>query len=134
VIKAVALLLVMLLQVSTVHAADAPATQPMGETGPGVPKFKVRPGYKVTLVAEHFGEARFIELGPDGEIYVSQPDRGRIVCLRDPDAEGLQKHHHICEMPQRGQGAWPAVVQGLAVVHRIRLGPQGPQHQKQWRG
>jgi glucose/arabinose dehydrogenase len=92
VIKSIALLLVMLLQVSTVCAADVPATQPMGETGPGVPKFKVRPGYKVTLVAEHFGQARFIELGPDGEIYVSQPDRGRIVCLRDPDAEGVYKN------------------------------------------
>ena len=93
--KPIALLLMLLLQVSTAMAADVPATQPMGQTGPGVPRFKVRPGYKVTLVAEHFGQARFIELGDAGEIYVSQPDRGRIICLRDPDADGVYKTNTV---------------------------------------
>jgi glucose/arabinose dehydrogenase len=87
VIKKLSSMFALLLAASISHAADAPA----GETGPGVPQFKVRPGYKVTLVAEKFGQARFIELGPDGEIYVSQPDKGRIVCLKDPDADGVYK-------------------------------------------
>ncbi len=81
------LLLIVFLQTSITRADDLP----VGDTGPGVPKFKVRPGYKVTLVADHLGQARFIELGPDNEIYVSQPGRGRILCLRDPDADGVYK-------------------------------------------
>jgi glucose/arabinose dehydrogenase len=85
--KKFAMLVVVLLSVANLFAADAP----MGETGPGVPKFKVRPGYEVTLVAEHFGQARFIELGDSGELYVSQPNSGKIVCLRDPDADGKYK-------------------------------------------
>jgi glucose/arabinose dehydrogenase len=76
-----------LLSGSVLFAADLPA----GETGPGVPKFKVRPGYEVTLVADRLGEARFIELGPDNELYVVQPNHGRILCLRNPDEKGVYK-------------------------------------------
>ncbi len=65
---------------------------PAGEVGPGVPAFTVRPGYRVTLAASNFGQARFIEFGDDGNtLFVSQPDAGRIICLRDPDAMGKYK-------------------------------------------
>lgn len=78
--------------VATSIATLSQAAQPqMGETGPGVPKFIVRPGYTVTLAADHLGEARFIEFGPDHELYVAQSNHGRILCLRDPDANGLYK-------------------------------------------
>ena len=78
----------LLLSCVSICAAD---DLPVGDTGPGVPKFKVRPGYKITLVADHLGQARFIDLGPDGELYVSQPGHGKILCLRDPDQNGLYK-------------------------------------------
>jgi glucose/arabinose dehydrogenase len=69
-------------------AVDAPK----GEVGPGVPEFTVRPGYKVTLVAGNLGEARFIEFGDDANtLFVSQPGKGKILCLRDPDADGKYK-------------------------------------------
>jgi glucose/arabinose dehydrogenase len=86
-IKKLAVVLIVFLQASLALGVDLPA----GDVGPGVPNFKVRPGYKITLAAEHFGQARMIEPGPDGEIYVSQPGPGRIVCLRNPDADGVYK-------------------------------------------
>jgi glucose/arabinose dehydrogenase len=56
-----------------------------GEVGPDVPAFHVRPGYKVTLAATNLGEARFITFGDGDTLYLSQPSRGRIMCLRDLD-------------------------------------------------
>ena len=69
--------------------ADPPATRPAGQVGPGVPAFTVRPGYKVTLATDRLPQARFVELGGDDRtLFVSEPDRGRVLCLREPDATG----------------------------------------------
>jgi glucose/arabinose dehydrogenase len=67
------------------------AAAPAGEVGPGVPAFMVRPGYKVTLAADHLGEARFLEFGDGDTLYLSQPLNGKILCLRDLDANGQYK-------------------------------------------
>ncbi len=47
-----------------------------------VPAFQVRSGYKVTLAASDFGQARFMTLGPNGTLWVSQPGPGTIVTLK----------------------------------------------------
>ena len=61
-----------------------------GQTGEGVPEgFVVRPGYKVTLAAADLEEARFIEFGEDGALYVSMPQNGKIQTLRDADGDGV---------------------------------------------
>ena len=60
-----------------------------GQVGPKVPPFTVRDGYRVTLAAEDFGEARFLQFGPDGTLYVSQPRAGKIVSLKDKDGDGV---------------------------------------------
>lgn len=49
--------------------------------GPGVPEFWVRPGYKVTLVAEKLANARFMVLDGKGNLFMSRPDRGDIIRL-----------------------------------------------------
>ena len=59
-----------------------------GATGPGVPAFGVRPGYRVTLAAEGIDSARFLEFGEGGTLYVSIPTRGEILSLRDEDGDG----------------------------------------------
>lgn len=70
-------------------ARTAPA-QTGGETGPGVPAFDVRKGYRVTLAAEDFGRpARFLEVGSDGTLFVSQPQPGKIIALQDKDRDGV---------------------------------------------
>jgi glucose/arabinose dehydrogenase len=58
-------------------------------TGAGVPPFTVRPGYRVTLAADGLQEARFIEFDDKGTLYLSQPGRGTILALRDPDHDGV---------------------------------------------
>ena len=64
------------------------------DLGPGVPAFKVRPGYRVTRVLpEHkLPVIRFIQFSEDGKtLYVANNDRndGCIYALRDPDADGV---------------------------------------------
>lgn len=59
-------------------------------TGPGVPEFWVRPGYKVTVAAENLGnEVRFIEFDNQGRLYLSQPGGQKILQLRDNDGDGV---------------------------------------------
>ena len=67
---------------------DKPAARPVGTRGPGVPAFTVRPGYRVAVVADKLAEARFLEFDNQDTLYVSQPDAGTIVALRDEDEDG----------------------------------------------
>jgi glucose/arabinose dehydrogenase len=60
-----------------------PKTAPRGLLGPGVPKFWVRPGYKVTLVAEGIENARFMEFDDKGTLYLSRPNKGDILALKE---------------------------------------------------
>ena len=60
---------------------------------PAPPAFAVRPGYKVAVAATGFGQARFMELGPDGTLYVSQPQQGSVTALQDKDGDGVYETH-----------------------------------------
>lgn len=64
------------------------ALAPPAPLGPGVPKFWVRPGYRVTRAAEVPG-ARFLEVGDDGTLYVSRPNPGEILALKDKNRDGV---------------------------------------------
>ncbi len=59
--------------------AFAPCLQAQDQT---VSAFEVRPGFKVSLVAQDFGSARFLEMGPTGRLFVSQPGSGTIASLQ----------------------------------------------------
>jgi glucose/arabinose dehydrogenase len=74
-------------------AAAAPHEGPQGQRGEGVPAFWVRPGFKVTLAAENFGQSRFLVVDPAGTLYVSQPDTGTITALRDNNNDGVYETH-----------------------------------------
>jgi glucose/arabinose dehydrogenase len=65
----------------------SPSAIGLGERRPNVPNFWVRSGYRVTLVGEGFGQARFLETDPSGTLYVSQPDKGQIIAMR-PGSDG----------------------------------------------
>lgn len=92
-----------------VVAADVkPHEGPQGVRGEGVPGFWVRPGFKVTLVAEGFGQSRFIVRDGKGTLYVSQPDLGNIVGLRDEDGDGKYERQ------------WK-VVTGMKSVHGMQV-------------
>ncbi|MBN9504158.1 MAG: hypothetical protein BGO01_16100 [Armatimonadetes bacterium 55-13] len=62
-----------------------PAAHPstaVGQRGEGVPDFWIRPGFKVSLVAE-LRNARFMEFDDKGTLYVSQPDLGTISTFKN---------------------------------------------------
>jgi glucose/arabinose dehydrogenase len=42
----------------------------------------VRPGYKVSLIAENIGEVRFFTFDREGTLYVAQPNAGQILALK----------------------------------------------------
>ncbi|MCF7803469.1 MAG: PQQ-dependent sugar dehydrogenase [Candidatus Marinimicrobia bacterium] len=54
-----------------------------------LPDFKVRPGYEVTLAVDNLDNARFLEMGDDGTLYVSRPRHEDIVGLTDQDGDGF---------------------------------------------
>lgn len=69
-------------------AQDPETPRPQGVLADGVPKFTVRPGYRVSIVAKDLKEARFIAFDDAGTLYVSQPQAGAILALRDTDEDG----------------------------------------------
>lgn len=78
----------MLVVLMVAAAASAVEPKPQGALGEGVPAFTVRPGYRVTLAAKDLGEARFLTFDNAGTLYLSQPKAGKILALRDTDANG----------------------------------------------
>ena len=82
---------------SALGAASAQTAEPV--LGPGVPAFRVRPGYRVTLVAENIGEVRFLEFGNNSTLYVSQPRSGAIITLRERDGVWTKIADFITEKP-----------------------------------
>jgi glucose/arabinose dehydrogenase len=64
-------------------------TSKPGQTGPEVPAFVVRPGFRVTVATEGLGEARFLEFDDKGTLYVAQPNRGNVLALRDNNRDGV---------------------------------------------
>lgn len=83
-----------------------------GETGPDVPAFWVRPGYRVTLAAQNYGESRFLERLPDGTILVSQPSAGTLTALRDTDNDGVYEAKSV-------------LLRGYPKLHGLHLADDG---------
>lgn len=83
-----------LVQLLAVNLLALVAHQPT-PPAPGPDQFWVRPGYRVTLAAEGFGETRFIVVAPDGTVFVSQPESGTITALRDEDADGIYERQWV---------------------------------------
>ena len=49
----------------------------------------VRPGYQLTVAVDGIKAPRFLELGPDGALYVSVPSQGKIFRCTDSDGDGF---------------------------------------------
>lgn len=76
-----------------------------GARGDGVPNFWIRPGYKVTLAASDLGNARFMCFDSNGTLYLSRPERGDIVMLKESSGKyhvtgtfvsGQSRPHGMC--------------------------------------
>jgi len=51
-------------------------------------QIEVRDGFELTVAQSELSNARFMLIGPDGTLYVSQPDVGNILACRDTDEDG----------------------------------------------
>lgn len=63
-------------------APPIPAITTDGPRGPGVPDFKIAPGFKVTQVIANPTEARFLQFDSYGNLYVSGPLHGSITSYK----------------------------------------------------
>lgn len=54
-----------------------------------VDDFWVRPGYEVTVAVDDLDNARFLEVGDDGTLYVSRPRHADIIALKDTNGDGV---------------------------------------------
>ena len=123
-----------------VLAAAQKAAQPTGvagydrptawhsAVGPDVPAFWVRPGYKVTLVAEGLQNARFMQLDDKGNLFLSRPDKGDILRLvkkgdryevADTFVSGYRTVHGLDY-----RDGWLWFTQSGS-VHKAKVGPDG---------
>jgi glucose/arabinose dehydrogenase len=61
-----------------------------GSLGDNMPAFGVRAGYRVTLAADNFSAPpRFLETDGNGTVFVSVPNQGQVLALRDTDGDGV---------------------------------------------
>jgi glucose/arabinose dehydrogenase len=106
----------------TVGEANQPAasaaTGPIAPAdAPEVAKFTVRAGYEVSVAVLDLPGARMLEIDDRGTLYVSRPQMGDIVALRDTDADGVYETratfltdrpsvHAMCFVPEPGGGGW----------------------------
>jgi len=65
--------------------ASGAAAEPDRDVPEGV---EVRAGFELTVVQSELRRPRFLELGPDGTLYVSLPRAGEIKACRDADGDG----------------------------------------------
>ena len=72
-----------------------PITTYVYETTPRKPgpdfvrTLRVAPGYRVGVFAAGVGNARFLSVAPNGDVYVSREREGDVVRLRDADGDGV---------------------------------------------
>lgn len=55
----------------------------------------VPPGFQVNLFAMDLGPARFMAVGPAGDVYVTTRENGTVVRLRDLDADGVADESRV---------------------------------------
>jgi glucose/arabinose dehydrogenase len=96
--------------------------------GPGVPKFWVRPGFKVSLVADNVGEVRFLQFDDKGTLYVAQPQVGTVLALKkqkdrfEPVGPFVTGYKFVHGMQYSNGWLWFTTSDG---VHKARIGADG---------
>jgi glucose/arabinose dehydrogenase len=71
-------------------------------------QLKVPPGFQVNVFARNLGNPRMLAVGDDGTVYVTCPDQGKVIALRDKQAKGAADERKT-------------IVQNLKEVHGITI-------------
>ncbi len=75
--------------VAAAQPEPKPQPQPEPQDDSDIAHFTVRAGYEVTVAVVNLPGTRFLEVDDKGNLYVSRPDRGDIVRLKDADGDGV---------------------------------------------
>jgi len=67
------------------HTMRLPVREP---TEARIAGLRVPDGFRVTVFAEDLGAPRMLRVGPDGTVYVTRPDSGDVLALRDANGDG----------------------------------------------
>src|ERR1700712_3828592 len=62
--------------------------KPIPATAERIRTLKVPPGFKVSVFAENVGYPRIMRVTPDGKVYVTDRDTGKLQLLQDTDNDG----------------------------------------------
>lgn len=79
--------------VACAAAAGCGGTSP--SAAPSVTGLDAPPGFALSLYAGGLPGARFLAIGPEGDVYLSQPRLGRVVRLPDRDGDGAADSVHV---------------------------------------
>jgi len=52
-------------------------------------QLRVPPGFRVTVFAKDMQHARWMQVAPNGDVYLSRPKQGDVMLLRDTDRDGV---------------------------------------------
>ncbi len=110
-------------------APDAPGTAPDVSSAASEPRLRVPNGLSATVFATVPG-ARFMIVGPDGAVYVSQPGANQITRLVDANNDGVAESRNVAvaglNLPQgmAFHSGWLYIANTNGVV-RVRLDQSG---------
>jgi glucose/arabinose dehydrogenase len=74
---------------SRAHASADVARDTSGTVGALDGKLRVPAGFSVRYFAQNVPGVRFMTVGPDGAVYATQPDKGRVLRLPDVNKDGV---------------------------------------------
>ncbi len=110
-----------------------PAAAALNAAAPELARFTVRDGYQVSVAVANLPSARFLEIDDRGTLYVSRPDRGDIIALRDADGDGVYETraefitgkatvHGMCFVPDKSGANAPGWLwfSTSGSIHRAR--------------
>ena len=70
------------------YATDSAGNIPELVTRPDNSDFHLPPGFSVNEFAGGLADARWLALAPNGDVFLTIPDQGKVVLLRDGDGDG----------------------------------------------
>ncbi len=75
-------------QLARPYATDSAGNGPDVVARPDKPDFRLPPGFSVNEFAGGLGDARWLAVAPNGDVFLTIPDAGKVVLLRDADGDG----------------------------------------------
>ncbi len=94
---------------------------------PHISLLKAPVGFQIQKIAENLGKARILAVGDDGSVYVTRPDAGDCLLLRDTDGDGrLDQQRVVARKPHLHGIAIHGDSVYFATIHEIYRASRKP--------